>query len=80
MQIRLYEVDIKTGNCTGKKRDYASEELFKKHGIETYNRYNRKRPSSRFPEGSKARICFFNEDGKWQKVSKEKEKELLSKI
>ena len=28
MALRLYLVNSTTGKCTGKKRDYASEELF----------------------------------------------------
>lgn len=80
MPLRLYLVDRVTEKCTGKKRDYASEELFIKYAKETYERYNREFNYRDQPTGLKAKLCFLNEENKWQNVSDEKLEFLISKF
>lgn len=80
MVLRLYLVDRVTEKCTGKKRDYASEELFIKYAKETYERYNREFYFTGEPTGLKAKLCFLNEKNKWQKVSDEKLEFLISRF
>lgn len=80
MAIRLYLVDRITEKCTGKKRDYASTELFLKYGKECYERYNREFNYWDKPTGLKAKLCFLNEDNKWQKLPDDMVEELISKF
>jgi hypothetical protein len=79
MVYRLYKVDSKTGKSTGKKRDYPSEEHFLKYGLETYERYNREYYFTNKPTETKAKLCFLNENNKWEEVSEEQLKNLLTK-
>jgi hypothetical protein len=78
MPLRLYLVNRETGRCTGKKRDYPSEEHFKKYGRETYHRYNAMF-DFHLQEKYKAKLCFLNDQNKWEEVSQEKLNELLNK-
>jgi len=59
--IRLYLVDKNTNKKTGKKRDYASLDLFYKYSDETYDRYNFL---------GKAELRFIK-DNKWTLFSEE---------
>jgi len=70
MIYRLYLVDKNSGKSTGKKRDYVSDEHFKKYGIETYNRYKK------YIE-TKPKLCILNEKNKWKEVDKETLNKLL---
>lgn len=76
MVFRLYLVDRETGKSTGKKRDYASTELFLKYGVETYERYNREFYYSDRPTNLKAKLCYLDENNKWIELSKEQLTEL----
>ena len=77
---RLYLIDAETGKCSGKKRDYPSEEHFIKYAEKTYKRYNDYTfYSGRANTKGKAKLCFLNGDLKWKEVSQEKLNELLNK-
>jgi len=76
--LRLYLVDSVTGKCTGKKRDYPSEAHFIKYGRETYERYNREYYYTDKPTHTKAKLCFLNEEGKWEEASEEQLKILTT--
>lgn len=82
MVYRLYLIDKETGKTTGKKRDYPSEEHFKKYGIETYNRYNWYHDRPEHHESgwykTKAKLCFLNENNKWQEVEPEELNKLIN--
>lgn len=77
MTYRLYKIYSDTGKCTGAKRDYPSEEHFKKYGLETYERYNRSFYYTENPTGTKAKLCFLTDNNKWEEVSKEELERLL---
>ena len=81
MPYRLYLVHKDTGKCTGKKRDYPSEEHFKKYGIDTYKRYNwyHDRPEHHKSEWyrTKGKLCFLTDNNKWEEVDQETLNKLL---
>lgn len=58
-------ISIKT-NAQEKKRDYANMETFLKYGIDTFKRYNDTPKWN--GENTIARLCFFNEQGKYQEI------------
>lgn len=66
--IRLYLINSKTLRKTGKKRDYASVELFLKYGINTFERYNMELDYLQQPTERRALLCFMSEIGKWQEI------------
>lgn len=78
MVYRLYLVDRETEKCTGKKRDYPSYTHLIKYAKETFKRYDREFYDLNRPTGLKAKLCFLNEDGKWERVS-EKDLEKIKK-
>lgn len=78
MVFRLYKVCSETGKCTGKQRDYPSEQHFLKYGLETYERYNREIYFTNQPTGTKAKLCFLNDKNKWEQVAEELLIRLLS--
>lgn len=69
--IRLYLINSNTLKKTGKKRDYASVELFLKYGVDTFNRYNQEFYFTNEPTNTKALVCFMSETGKWQEIPNE---------
>lgn len=71
MVYRLYLVNRETEKCTGKKRDYPSYKHLMEYGEDTFKRYDYEFYYSGRPTGTKAKLCFLNEDGKWEKVSEE---------
>ncbi len=71
MVFRLYLVYKDTGKCTGKKRDYPSEEHFIKYGIETYERYNADYYWKRGDKKVKAKLCYLDGNNKWAEVAEE---------
>jgi hypothetical protein len=76
MVYRLYQVNKITGKCTGKKRDYPSEEHFKKYGKETYDRYD---SMSNYRDKTitfKAKLCYLDENNKWKELTNEMFEEL----
>jgi len=75
--LRLYSVCRET-NRVLKHRDYPSEEHFKKYGLPTYQRYNREFSYNNRPTNEKARLCFLNDNLKWEEVSADRLKNLLS--
>lgn len=77
MTYRLYRIYSDTEKCTGAKRDYPSEQHFKKYGLETYERYNRTFYYTENPTGTRAKLCFLNVNNKWEEVDNEKLGELL---
>jgi hypothetical protein len=77
MVLRLYKVDEVTGKCTGAKRDYPSKEHFIKYGLETYERYDREYYSENRPTGTKAKLCFLNENNKWEELHKSIVEEII---
>ncbi len=79
MVFRLYKIDSKTGKCTNKKRDYPSEAHFIKYGLQTYKSYNREFYFTNQPTGTKAKLCFLNDDNKWEEVDKEYLNKLINK-
>lgn len=76
MVFRLYLVNRETGKSTGKKRDYPSKEHFLRYAKETYERYNREFNYRDQPTGLRAKLCFLNDQNKWEEVSEEIKKEL----
>lgn len=69
--IRMYLIDANSLKKTGKKRDYASVELFLKYGVDTFERYNRDIYYDKSPTNTRALVCFMSETGKWQEISNE---------
>jgi len=69
--IRLYLIEADTLKKTGKKRDYATVELFLKYSIETFKRYNRETYYDNSPTNTRALVCFMSEIGKWQEIPNE---------
>jgi len=78
MTYGLYKIYSDTGKCTGAKRDYPSEEHFKKYGLETYERYNRIFYYTEKPTGTKAKLCFLGENNKWEEVTNGELERLLN--
>lgn len=77
MIYRLYLVDRKTEKSTGKKRDYVSDEHFKKHGIDTYTRYNVQYSWWTGKESeTKAKLCYLDDNNKWVETTEEMRKDL----
>lgn len=78
--LRLYLVNTKTGNKTGKKRDYPSLEHFYKYAKHTYERYDRREWYNGEPSHQKAELRFLNDDGKWELVPEMLLKVMLQKL
>ena len=71
MVFRLYLVDRQTGKCTGKKRDYPSEEHFKKYGLETYKRYDSFQYLRSSINETTPKLCYLDENNKWKETTEE---------
>lgn len=77
VSLRLYKVHRVNGKHIGNKRDYANVEMFRKHGIETYHRYNREFYYTDKPTGTKAKLCFLNNENKWEALTDKQVQEIL---
>lgn len=69
MVYRLYLVNRETGKSTGKKRDYPSHEHLIKYAQETFERYNREFYYTDTPTELKAKLCFLNNENKWEELA-----------
>ena len=68
---RLYLVDRETGKCTGTKRDYPSHQHLIKYAKETFERYNREFYFNDTPTHTRAKLCYLNEENKWEEINEE---------